>query len=102
MPRFELAKTARRDLAEIAEYSESRWGATQTRIYLDRLEDRLTALAERPAMGRKRDDLAEGLLSFPFQSHVLYYTMAPFGIIVARVLHKRRDPSLHFDQDHDL
>lgn len=99
MPRFELSEAARHDLAEIAEYSEMQWGRAQTLIYLDGLEDRLTALAQRPKMGRSREELAPGLLCFPFQSHVAYYSLADFGIMVVRILHKRRDPSQHFDLD---
>ena len=40
MSRFELSEAARRDLAEIAEYSERQWGRAQTLIYLDGLDDR--------------------------------------------------------------
>jgi len=52
-------------------------------------------LSDTPGMGKKRDELAHGLRSFPFQSHVLYYIIQGKQFIVIRVLHKLMEPSLH-------
>jgi toxin ParE1/3/4 len=95
--RFELAEQALFDLMAIADYTAERWGKTQALTYLDALEVRLAALARQPLLGRQRDDLADGLLSFPFESHVIFYTRTASGIMVIRVLHKRQDPHRHIE-----
>jgi len=89
--RFELARAALADLDAITDYTIERWGKMQSATYLDALEALLADLARRPLIGRKRGDLAPGLFSFPFESHVVFYTRAPFGIAVARILHQRQD-----------
>jgi toxin ParE1/3/4 len=93
--RFDLAELAQSDLVGIAEYTAERWGQDHALKYLDALEVRLKDLANRPSMGRQRDELVEGLRSFPFESHVIYYRRADFGIIILRILHKRQDPHRH-------
>lgn len=95
MARFELAEAAFDDLAAILDYTSRAWGTEQARDYLDWLEARLTELALRPGMGRERQDLERMVRSFPFESHVIYYAQAPFGIQVVRILHQRQDPNRH-------
>ena len=96
MKRFELSEQARSDLTGIANYTVAQWGTTQARTYIDAFEGRLIELAHRPQIGRRRDELADGLLSFRFESHIVYYLASDFGITVARILHKRQDPERHF------
>ena len=95
MARFDLADRAQSDLVGIAEHTVAHWGTAHAAKYLDALEARLRNLARRPLLGRQRDELAEGLLSFPFESHVIYYRRSDFGIVVVRILHKRQDPHRH-------
>lgn len=95
MARFELTEGANTDLAAITDYTAVRWGKVQARTYLAALERRLNQLAGRPLIGRRRDELTDGLFSFPFESHVIYYMPTEFGIIVLRVLHQRQDPHRH-------
>jgi toxin ParE1/3/4 len=54
-------------------------------------------LAETPSIGKYRNDLQQGLLSFPYESHVLYYTESKNGIVIVRVLHKGMDVERHFN-----
>ena len=97
MSRFQLSREAQFDLDAIADYALDRWGTEQARTYIDASHGRLTELAHQPLLGRKRDEVAEGLLCFPFESHVVFYTRTNFGIAVVRVLHKRQDPFRHID-----
>ena len=97
MARFELSRLALADLHAIADYTLERWGREQALIYIDALEGRLTELAHQPLLGRRRDELAQNLLCFPFESHVVFYISRDFGIAVVRILHKRQDPSRHID-----
>ncbi len=57
----------------------------------------LTELAYQPQLGRRRDELVERLFSFPFESHIIFYQHAKFGIIVVPILHKRQDAPRHFE-----
>lgn len=91
MARFVLSANAARDLRDIARYTGEQWGPEQARLYLDALEFRLSALAETPGAGRLRPELAEGLRSFPFESHVAFYVETADGIAVVRLLHRRWD-----------
>ncbi len=97
MKRFTLSRQAATDLDAIADYTAERWGKPQARLYLDALQGRLAELAQQPHLGRRRDELADGLLAFPFESHVIFYAQAEVGIIVARILHKRQDAPGHFE-----
>lgn len=97
MPRFQLSQAARSDLDAIADYTLERWGKEQARVYIDALHGRLTELAHQPLLGRKRDELAEDLLCFPFESHVVFYRCVDFGITIVRILHNRQDPFRHID-----
>lgn len=96
MTRFVLSQEAATDLNGIVDYTVERWGNTQARAYMDALQGRLTELAHQPRLGRQRDELAEGLLGFPFEIHIIFYRRAAFGITVVRILHKRQDAPMHF------
>lgn len=90
---------ALRDLAEIwcfiADDSEA-----QADRFLDGLDRSLALWATQPNMGRRRDELATGLRSFPHGRYVVFVLPHPHGIDVVRVLHAARDVSSEsFDDD---
>jgi len=63
--------------------------------FIEMIDEKADLLATAPAMGRQRDELAQGLRSFPVGAYVIFYRVAKRGIEVARVLHGARDiPSL--------
>lgn len=95
MPRFELSKQAEADIDDIAAHTARRWSSEQVQAYLSALEGRLDQLAQRPLMGRPRKDLGSNLRSLPFQSHVIYYERADFGVWIVRVLHQRQEAARH-------
>ncbi len=95
MARFALSERALADLASVAESTRENRGAARATAWFDALEGRLTELAERPRLGRRRDELADGLLAFAFESHVVFYTQTDFGIAIARILHHHQDPHRH-------
>ena len=63
---------------------------------LDRFEETCRRLADSPALGRSRDELAPGLRSFPIARYVIFYRPVKNGIEIARVLHGARDLELLF------
>ena len=83
-------------LAEIWEYiaedSEARADA-----FLEALGQKFQTLAERPSIGRARDELEQGVRSFPVGKYLVFYRPLPDGIEVCRVLHSARDLCSVFD-----
>ncbi len=94
-PCYKFAEKAERDLEDIIDYTFQQWGAVQTQTYLDGLETHGQLLADNPDLGIKREALSEGLLSFLYESHILYYMKQPHGITIVRVLHQNMDPMKH-------
>lgn len=93
---------ARSDLIEIWDYiaddSEARADA-----FIDRIDEVIRSLALSPYIGRSREELAEGLRSFPVERYVIFYRVATIGIEIVRVLHGSRDinPFFFLDEDSD-
>ena len=94
-PCYKFTEKSERDLEDIIDYTFQQWGSVQTQTYLDGLEERGQLLADNPDLGAKREALSEGLLSFPYESHILYYMKQPHGITIVRVLHQNMDPMKH-------
>ncbi|MBU1665552.1 MAG: type II toxin-antitoxin system RelE/ParE family toxin [Gammaproteobacteria bacterium] len=59
--------------------------------FLSKLESRLDLLAHQPRMGRARDELMNGLRSYPIGRYVVFYLPHPDGVELVRVLHSARD-----------
>ena len=94
-PRYQFTDKAERDLEGIIDYTVQEWGAAQANTYLDGLETRAQLLAENPGLGTARETISKGLLSFPYESHILYYKKHTRGIVIVRVLHQQMDPVKH-------
>ncbi|MBD2430113.1 MULTISPECIES: type II toxin-antitoxin system RelE/ParE family toxin [Fischerella] len=95
MNRYRLSQQAEQDLEDIwiylAQHDELA-GDKQ----IAQLLDRLPMLAQFPDMGRKRDDLLQGLRSFPVKPYIVFYTKITDGIEIVRVLHQSRDIENYF------
>lgn len=96
MARFGFTDHAEHDLVEIIDYTNEAWGVRQATKYIDGLYGQAQLISENPDMGLDRSILAKGLLSFPFESHVIFYFKGTQGIIIARILHKKMDLVRHF------
>jgi len=96
MPSYKFTDKAEADLEDIIDYTVEQWGSVQAIKYVDTLEELAQTLADNPKLGRNRDIFISGLLSFNYESHVLYYVEEPHGITVLRVLHKRMDEQKQF------
>ncbi|MGD0662558.1 MAG: type II toxin-antitoxin system RelE/ParE family toxin [Syntrophorhabdales bacterium] len=97
MPSIILLPRAVADLAEIWDYisddNEARADA-----FIDLLDRKIQMLAARPQMGRAREELAEGLRSFPVGRYVIFYRSTPKNIEIVRILHSARDLPALFDE----
>ncbi|SRR6266446_2862851 len=78
------------DLVQIATGVGGEDPAAADRL-LDMIEEKCRLLAQFPEMGRKREELAPALRSFPVGNYLIFYRARAEGIQVIRVLHGARD-----------
>lgn len=90
MSRYRFSPAAERDLEEIVDYIAADDGAAAARI-VDAIEVACRAIGEYPAIGRRRDEIASGVMSFPVGRYVIFYRPEPRPVGIVRVLHGSRD-----------
>ena len=61
--------------------------------YLGRIHQVCLLIADNPAMGVERDELRDGVRSFPVENHVVFYRAEDKGIVVLRVWPSAQDPA---------
>lgn len=98
MRRLDFAPLALADIDEIAGYVAAQDPQAAARL-IARIKERAISLAERPGLGRPREELAPKLRSVAIASYALFYRPLDDGIEVARVLHGRRDIDAVFGAD---
>lgn len=90
---YRLSPLAERDIEEIAFYIGTH-NQTAAHNLVDRFFEAFSLLAERPEIGRKREDF-QGLRSVPVKPYLIFYRTEGGSVEVVRVLHMARDlPSL--------
>lgn len=92
---FRLTRDAQKDLTAIRHYTVNTWGMAQSRQYLQGMRETIELLAEFPEQGMTRADVGEGVLSFPYGSHMLYFRLEKKWLVVFAVLHQRMAPTEH-------
>lgn len=90
MARFTRTARAEEDLIEIWTWVAADSPSAADRL-LDRIDEVCGRLAEMPALGAARPDLAEGPRYFVTGSHLVIYRVAPGGVEIVRVVHGARD-----------
>lgn len=88
-----LSQEADNDIEDIFQYGENRFGSSQAIEYLMALNNHLKAIAENPHIGKERNEIKEGLFSFPLNSHVIFYCKMNGYIRIIRMLYGGRDLS---------
>ena len=88
---FKLTEAAKKDLREISAYTKKTWGKEQEKVYRQSIRNALRMIAKLPEIGQIREELAEGLRSFPVGDHIAYYVERSHQIIVVRILHPAMD-----------
>lgn len=99
MKRLAIADAARTDLADIARYTEERWGAVRRRRYMEEIRRRYTGLRRRPPQGRPREDMCRSCRALIVGQHVLIYRETDDQIELLRVLHQRMDMRAYMVDD---
>jgi toxin ParE1/3/4 len=90
MPTVQKLPKAYEDLFDIWDFIAAD-NATAADVWIDKLDAQLLLLASHPLMGRSREELANGIRSFPFGRYVIFYLPETNGITVVRVIHSARD-----------
>lgn len=95
MKSFLLSPAAAQDLEEIEAYIAAE-RPSAIRGVLDALEAACQLVAEYPSVGRARDEIDEGVMSFPMGSYVVFYHADEDSLGIARILHGSRDLATAF------
>ena len=96
MARVRISPRARSDLMEIWNYIADD-SIANADAFIDKLFETTQLLANRPKAGRRREELAPGILSFPFGRYIIFYRVIRNAIEVVRVLHGARDIQAIFE-----
>ena len=86
-----LSNEADADLDEIFDYTEYEHGFNQAVKYLSDLESLFKQLVKTPNLGRERKEIKKSIFSIAEQEHTVFYQIQKDHILIARVLHGRRD-----------
>lgn len=95
MPSYILSPQAQASLGQIRDYTLEQFGKNQTTHYLSMIRDRLRVLANKPSIGKHRDDIKAGYYSAFVGSHTIYYTITDTHIDILDILHQRMEPGLY-------
>jgi toxin ParE1/3/4 len=89
--KYRLSLSAEHDLEEIFDYTVREFGIDQAITYVSDFEEVFASLAAHPELGRKRDEIRNGLRSFIKNRHIIFYRIFKSHLIIVRILHCSRD-----------
>lgn len=92
-----LSEIADKDLEDIFDHTLDKFGFEQAEKYLLEIEEVFQNLIVNPQLGKKRDEIKQGLYSFPKDNHVIFYRILDHHIRIVRVLHGSRDIPKYFN-----
>ncbi len=90
-----LSSSAKKDLQGIATDTLQEWGAVQKKRYLDLIKKSFQTLSTMGNIGKKRNDIEQGLYAYSIKKHTVYFRETDQEYIVLRILHSRMDPERH-------
>lgn len=91
-----LSEAADQDLENIFDFTLNQFGFDQAEKYLLEIEDLFKILVLHPESGKARNEIKEGLYSFPKDNHIIFYRILDKQIQIIRVLHGSRDLPNYF------
>ena len=91
-----LSEIADKDLEGIFDYTFDEFGFDQAEKYLLEIEEIFQNLIINPQIGKKRDEIKQGLYSFPKDNHIIFYRILDNHIRIVRVLHGSQDIPKYF------
>ena len=93
-----LSPNAQESLRNIKAYSLEQSGKEQTVAYLKLIERKLRMIEESPNIGRKREEIKKGYLSFLVGSHVIFYRKTRKHVDIIDILHQRIEPYQYLEK----
>ncbi|SKB55425.1 toxin ParE1/3/4 [Salegentibacter holothuriorum] len=91
MNHYTLSKKTQEDIEAIYDFGFQKSGKDQAIKYLIELSSYFDLLLENPEIGKKRNEIRQGLYSFPYASHIIFYRIFKNHIRIVRLLHGSRD-----------
>ena len=88
---YRLSPLAEQDLDDIWSYVAGDASFTTADRLIDDIFHRFELLAEQPGIGRMRPEFGIGVRSFAVENYVIYYRQEGDDVLIARILHGRRD-----------
>lgn len=94
MTDYRLSRRAKSDLDDIFEYTIDQFGLRQAILYRDSLKDCFSLIADNPGMGRRADELGNGVRRHVHRSHIVFYVAKASGVTIVAITHGRRVTAL--------
>jgi len=95
-----LTPRANADLGEIWIFIAAD-NPVQADDFIDLIDAKLQNLSRQPGLGRRREELAAGLRSFPVGRYVIFYLQVQDCLQIVRILHGARDLDAVFADPND-
>ena len=92
MNRIRVSHVAERDLDDMWYYIVKKSGSMEIAGRLvESITETFPLLAQAPAAGTRRDEIAPGLRGFPVGNYIIYYAETEQHVVISRILHGMRD-----------
>lgn len=98
MKRLIVSDKAKADFVEIWNFIAAKSPDAADRL-LDEITSKFAMLVSMPQAGRRRDEIAEDVRSFPVGKYVIIYCLTTDNLIILRVLHAARDINSIFGEE---
>ncbi len=98
IPSVKFSPEARNDLADIRRYTFDRFGEEQVDAYLSKLAEGIQRVRAMPGIGRRHDEIPDGLLLVKVELHYLVYQHVDDQIYIVRILFTRSNLGRYFEE----
>ncbi|MEO5820295.1 MAG: type II toxin-antitoxin system RelE/ParE family toxin [Vicinamibacteraceae bacterium] len=90
---YHLSALAEEDLRDAWRYIADEAGEARADQVLAEIFDGVLMLTRQPRVGRLRAEFGAGIRCLPVRRYLVYYREEDASVLIARVLHARRDQS---------
>jgi len=91
MDHYTLSQKAQEDIESIYDFGLQKFGKDQAIDYLMEMRSYFELLLRNTEIGKQRNEIKQGLYSFPYVSHIIFYRLFKNHIRIVRILHGSRD-----------